>query len=291
MLWTRGMAQKAINIAANWASEQELQFCSKKTKIVLFTHKRNPHLGSLSMNGSKLELSQKARQLGAILDSKLTWKPHVTRITRKATTALIQCRQIVGKAWGMKPLMMKWIYSAMIRPIMSYACVSWTGNLSNKYLVWKLTKLPRLAYLMISSNFPGNPTGTLEILLNITPVEEFLLAEVLRGSCRITVSGLWHVNRVGSFGKTKSHVDVCNEARRFLPLLQMPADRIKKTKTFERNFRCQIMDKKNAIRSECVLNQNAVNILHRWLETRWESRSGFLCRIPKQLSKTSIFPP
>ena len=26
MLWIRGMTQKAINIAANWASEQELQF-------------------------------------------------------------------------------------------------------------------------------------------------------------------------------------------------------------------------------------------------------------------------
>ena len=52
MLWIWGMAQ-------NWASEQELQFSSKKTKIVLFTHKRN--LSSLSMNGSKLELSKEAR--------------------------------------------------------------------------------------------------------------------------------------------------------------------------------------------------------------------------------------
>ena len=34
MLWMRGMAQKAINIAANWASKQELQFNSKKTEIV-----------------------------------------------------------------------------------------------------------------------------------------------------------------------------------------------------------------------------------------------------------------
>ena len=48
MFWT----QKAINIAA-----LELQFSSKKTEIVLFTHKRNPDLDSLSMNGSKLELS------------------------------------------------------------------------------------------------------------------------------------------------------------------------------------------------------------------------------------------
>ena len=85
------MAQKAINIAANWASEQELQFSSKKTDTVLFTHKRNPDLGSWSINGSKLELSKEARLLGVTLDSKLTWKPNLTRITRKATTALMQC--------------------------------------------------------------------------------------------------------------------------------------------------------------------------------------------------------
>ena len=186
-------------------------------------------LGSLSMNGTKLELSKEARLLGVTLDSKLTWKSHITRITRKATTALMQCRQIVGKTWGIKPSMVKWIYTAMIRPIMSYACVSWAGGLNKKYLVRKLTKVQRLACLMISSAFPGTPTGALEIFLNITPIEEFLLAEAVRGSYRITVSGLWHVNPIGSFGKTKSHVDVCNEARKFLPLMQMPADRIKKS--------------------------------------------------------------
>ena len=216
MLWIRGMAQKAINIAANWASEQELQFSSKKTEIVLFTHKRNPDLGSLTINGSKLKLSKEAKLLGVTLDSKLTWKPHITRITRRATTALMQCRQIVGKTWGIKPSIMKWIYTAVIRPIMSYACVSWAGGLNKKYLVRKLTKVQRLACLMISSAFPGTPTGALEILLNITPIEEFLLAEAVRGSYRISVSGYWHAKPVGSFGKTKSHVDICNEARRFL---------------------------------------------------------------------------
>ena len=154
MLWIRGMAQKAINIATNWALEQELQFSSKKTEIVLFTHKRNPDLGSLSMNGSKLELFKEATLFGVTLDSKLTWKPH---ITRKATTALIQCRQIVGKTWGIKPFMIKWIYTAMIRPMMSYACVSWAGGLNKKYLVRKLTKVQRLACLIISSVFFWHP--------------------------------------------------------------------------------------------------------------------------------------
>ena len=56
MLCIRGMAQKATHIAANWASEQELQFSSKKTEGLLFTHNRNPDLDSLSMSGSKLEV-------------------------------------------------------------------------------------------------------------------------------------------------------------------------------------------------------------------------------------------
>ena len=108
MLWIRGMAQKATNIATNWALDQEPQFSSKKTEIILFTHKRNPDLGSLLMNGAKLEFSKESRLFDVTLDSKLTWKPYITRITRKATTSLMQCRQIVGKTWGIKPSMMKW---------------------------------------------------------------------------------------------------------------------------------------------------------------------------------------
>ena len=35
------MAQKAINIAANWSSESELQFSCKKIKTVLFTQTKS----------------------------------------------------------------------------------------------------------------------------------------------------------------------------------------------------------------------------------------------------------
>ena len=54
----------------------------------------------------------------------------------------------------------------MIRPIMSYACVSWAGGLNKKYLVKKLTKVQRLACLMISSVFPGTPNGAKEITVS-----------------------------------------------------------------------------------------------------------------------------
>ena len=184
--------------------------------------------------------------------------------------------------------MLKWICTAMIRPIMYYACVSWAGGLNKKYLVMKLAKVQRLACLMISSGFLGTPSGALEILLNITPIEEFFMAEAERGSYRITVGGLWHVNRVGSFAKTKCHVDVCNETRKFLSLLQMPADRIKKTKVFERNFECQIMVEKNAIRSESVLNQNTVKVYTDGLKLGGKVGAGFYAEYPNNSPKQAI---
>ena len=69
-LWIRGMAQKALNIAAEWANKQELQFSSKKTEIVPFTQKRKPFPGNLWMNGKQLEISKEAKLLGVTLDSK-----------------------------------------------------------------------------------------------------------------------------------------------------------------------------------------------------------------------------
>ena len=114
MLWIKGRAQKALTIASNWALNQELQFSSKKTEIVLFTNKRKPDFGTLRLNRRQLEISKEATLLGVTLDSKLTWKPHITRIARKATVALLQCRQIVGRACGLNLANMRWIYTAMI---------------------------------------------------------------------------------------------------------------------------------------------------------------------------------
>ena len=243
------------------------------------------------MNGTKLELSKKARLLGVTLDSKLTWKPHITRITSKATTALMQCRQIVGKTWGINPSMMKWIYTAIIcRPIMSYACVSWAGGLNKKYLARK-RKGAETWLLDDFISFSRHPYRCSGNIAQHNSIEEFPLTEAVRGSYRITVSGLWHVNPIGSFGKTKSHVDVCNEARRFLPLLQMPGDRIKKTKVFERNSECQIMDKKNAIKSESVLNQNRVKVYTDGSKLDGRVGAGFYAEYPNNSPKQAFFSP
>ena len=136
-----------------------------------------PDFGTLRLNGRQLEISKEATLLGVTLDSKLTWKPHITRIARKATAALFQGRQTVGRAWGLNPTAVRWIYTAMIRPVITYACTSWVGGVNKKYLEKKLSRVQKLACFMISSAFPSTLTGALEMLLNIMPINEFILSE------------------------------------------------------------------------------------------------------------------
>ena len=147
----------------------------------------------------------------------------------------------------------------MIRPDITYACTSWVGGLNKKYLVKKLSRVQRLACLMISSAFPSTPTGALEMLLNIMPINEFIPLEAVKGSHRLSRMGLWPATSVGSTRKTKSHVDVCNEAKEKLVNLSMPADLIQKTKVFGKQCKCLVMERKDAVQYENALEQSIIN--------------------------------
>ena len=280
MTWVRGMAQKAINIAVKWATKQELLFSSKKTEVVLFTHKRKINFVPLSLNGQKVSLSKEARLLGITLDSKLSWKSHIKRITSKATTSLVQCRQIVGNSWGLKPVIMKWVYIAMIRPILTYACVTWVTGINKLYLRKKLSKVQRLACLMISSAFPSTPTAALEMLLNIAPINEFIKAEAVKGSYRIDRAGLWQARINDSQKSLKSHVGVCNSIRKLLPLLDMPADLITKTMVFEREFECQIVKQNNEDENEKILIKNPIECYTDGSKINGRAGAGYYIKYP-----------
>ena len=69
----------------------------------------------------------------------------------------------------------------------------------------------------------------------------------------------------------------------------MLANRIKKTKEFEGNFECQIMDKKNAIRSESALNQNTVNVYTDGSKLDGRAGAGFYAEYPNNSPKQAFF--
>ena len=95
--------------------------------MVLFTLKRSIQgWRPVKFFGKELVRTDQVKHLGVILDSKLTWKEHLSSKYNKAVSLFWQCKRIVGKTWGITPRIAHWIYIAVIRPMITH--VLWCGG-------------------------------------------------------------------------------------------------------------------------------------------------------------------
>ncbi len=77
----------------------------------------------LCLQGTVLKLDKQARYLGVILDQKLQWRAQVDKVISRGKWALMACRRLAGRNWGLKPKLMHWLYVSMVRPAMMH-CVT-----------------------------------------------------------------------------------------------------------------------------------------------------------------------
>jgi hypothetical protein len=78
-----------------------------------------------SLFSNTIKLSNEVRYLGLMLDNATTWKKQLDKVTNKACRAFWTCRGTFEKTWGLQPKVMYWIYTMVIRPIVTYAATVW----------------------------------------------------------------------------------------------------------------------------------------------------------------------
>ena len=98
---------------------------------------------------------------------------------------------------------MKWIYTSMMRPIMSYACMSWAGGLK-QVSSEETCKSAKTCLPNDFISFSWHPYWCSGNTVNMTPMEEFLLAGAVRWTYRITVSGSGMSTALVPLGKRKT---------------------------------------------------------------------------------------
>ena len=65
------------------------------------------------------------KYLGVILDSKLNCNQHLQKIINKVQTTFVVVRRTCGKNWGLRPNMVHWLYTRVIRPSILYDALVW----------------------------------------------------------------------------------------------------------------------------------------------------------------------
>ena len=215
-----GLAQRCLDLISSWCTSVELNLSTSKTKVLVFTWKRkwsiSPHL---TLYGSPLPLSSSVKYLGVTLDTKLNWSEHIQTQCKKAKSIQMMCQRAMGPSWGPSPNVTHWIYTAITRPIISYACISWFTAVERfKANALLLNQVQLLACRCISGCFSSTPQLALEALLNIPPLPIFIHEAASRAFIRLSANNLWVHPQVSGRGRFISHSSAVSSFARSIDL-------------------------------------------------------------------------
>ena len=212
--------QVAMRYLETWCQDTGLTVNPQKTEMVLFTNRRKlDDFTAPMLFGRTLELKDQVKYLGVILDKQLRWKQHLDRQCTRAVTALWTARRAVGKTWGLSPRLCLWVYTAIVRPMISYAAIVWWPRVQVKTAAKSLESIQRMACIAVTGALKTTPAATLEILLGIPPLDLFIQKEAMAGYYR-----LYQVKQWRHTGIDDGHAAIKTLAREQVPLLSLPSD-------------------------------------------------------------------
>jgi hypothetical protein len=106
--------------------KNEVVYKPNKTVFISFARKRNiKGLMETILFSEMTQLSSEVKYFGITLDKGLTWRKKLDKIINVAYKAFWTCGGTFGKTWGLKPRMVNWIHTAVVRPIVTYVATIW----------------------------------------------------------------------------------------------------------------------------------------------------------------------
>jgi hypothetical protein len=123
----------------------------------------------LKLYGKEIDFVDSVKYLGITIDSRCTFKEHTQNKLKEAKFKLVQIRNATGTEWGPNPTMMKWFYTGVIRPAITYGCLVWAKATDNYTFRTQAQKLQRQALLHMAPSRTRSPTIGLEMLAYVPP--------------------------------------------------------------------------------------------------------------------------
>ena len=129
----------------------------------------------------------------------------------------------MGKHWGLSPRVTHWIYTAIVRPTLTYGAVVWVSCLEKETNRAMINRVQRMACRMITGSMRSTPTIGMEVLLGLTPITEVVKEYAIASSIRIEKSGHWLATEEEH--TFHSHAHIIMTLKQSITELQFPQDK------------------------------------------------------------------
>jgi hypothetical protein len=228
-----GLIQWALLSVKGWCGEHGLTVNPGKTGLVAFTRKRIlPGFFEPRLFGETLQCSKSTKYLGVILDAQLTWKEHIEAKVGKARNMMWACRRACGRRWGLRPRVVYWLYTSVVRPSITYASLVWWPGCETARSKQLLGTIQRLACLGITGAMCTTPTGAMEALVDLPPLDL-----VVQSEARASAHRLWSLGSWSYLHPNHGHSRILGRLQQSDPIFNMRVDVMKPTYNFECKYR------------------------------------------------------
>lgn len=131
------LLQKAINLIENWANENHLALSAEKTNLLRLGKNPIPYI--YTINGVNIREVMQIRDLGIIIDSKLSFEPHINETVSKGTRLVMH----LFKSLPRLPIeLYVRLYNSYVLPVVEYG--SEIFNPSKKSLIKRMEEPQKL---------------------------------------------------------------------------------------------------------------------------------------------------
>ena len=97
-----------------------MQFAPEKSELMHFTRARVVATQGIRVGGATVTPVESARFLGVRLDRKLQWGSHLKAVKEKIATQQLALTKLAASAWGCSLRLARSLYTAVLRPMITY---------------------------------------------------------------------------------------------------------------------------------------------------------------------------
>ena len=187
-----------------WTEDHKMVISEKKTKAMIFNFTDNYQFTTrLQLKGKNIEVVDKMKILGTIVDSKLSWDENCSILIKKVNTRMQFLRGI--KSFGASVDEMVHLWILFCRSVIEQSCVVWTTSLTQENIEDLERTQKTFAKLVLREKYQNYEEALLKLNLDSLEVRRtnLCLKFAQTGIKNKTLSDLFPINEKTHKMKTR----------------------------------------------------------------------------------------
>ena len=173
-----GTLTKLHEKCLEYAKRHGASFAFDKYELIHFTRRtKGVNMGaSIIIEGVEIKPKSDVRVLGLQLDCKLKWGANMAKIEKRMAKQALALQMITTSTWGATLKKARQIYTAVVRPAMTYAAPIWHRSERKKGSAKKkktgtLAKIQKSCLRTVTGAYKATSTAELEAEVYVIPID------------------------------------------------------------------------------------------------------------------------